>query len=98
MADSYLDMQMRIADEVQDGNITANIKSAIQDAIKLYRGTRFYFNQKTASFNTVANQEYYDGSALSDIPNLIEIESAVISNTGIKSEIVLETFDNIDAW
>src|SRR5690242_5976513 len=97
MTGTYLDMQTRIGDEVQDSTgIPSNIKNAIQDAIKLYRGTRFYWNQKTITFSTVANQEYYSTSDNSDIPNLVEIDAAVISNNGVKSELVPVAFEEID--
>lgn len=98
MADDYISMINRIGDEVQDGAIVSNFKNAIQDAIKLYRGTRFYFNQKTAPFNTVANQEYYAAADLADIPTLIEIDDAVITTNGVKVPMGKETFDNIDYW
>ncbi len=97
MTGTYLDMQTRIGDEVQDSTaILANIKLAILDAIKLYRGTRFYFNQKTITFSTVANQEYYATADNSDIPNLVEIDSAVVTNSGVKTEVIVVPFEDID--
>lgn len=73
MAGTYLDMQNRIQDEVQDTALLPQIKLAIQTAISYYERTRFYFNTKTATWNTVGGQEYYGTAALADIPNLIRI-------------------------
>lgn len=73
----YGTMQARIADEISDDALTSQIQKAIQSAIKHYERTRFYFNQKVAStFTALAGQEYYDGTDLADIPNLIEIDAA----------------------
>lgn len=71
---TYADMRNRIADEIQDTNLNTQINFAIQDAIKLYQSKRFYFNQTSGTFVTVANQEFYGSAALADIPNIIEID------------------------
>jgi hypothetical protein len=73
MAGTYLDMQTRIADEIQDSSLTAQIKLAIQTAITFYERQKFYFNTKTGTFNTIGGQEYYGSAANADIPNLIRI-------------------------
>ena len=98
MAGTYGDMQSRIADEITDAALASQIQNAIQDAIKHYERKKFYFNQKVAGFSTVAGQEYYSSSDLADIATLIEIEAAAIANSGVKSELVAEAFENIDAW
>lgn len=81
---SYLDMINRIADELaNDGDITtAQIKNAILSSIADYAGEQFWFNEATATFSTVANQELYGSAALSDIPTIIKILSMRINSTG----------------
>lgn len=74
---SYGDMQTAIADQLVDSALTvAQIKAAIQSAIKHYERKPFYFNQKkAATFSTVASQEYYGTAANADIPYIIKFES-----------------------
>ena len=81
---TYLDMQTRIADElINDGDIsTAQIKNAIQSTIADYAGEGFWFNEATATLNTVANQELYSSADLSAIPDIIKIISLRIVNSG----------------
>ena len=79
----YATMRTRIADELaNDGDITsAQINYAIQDTIKQYERRPWWFNQKTATFSTVASQEYYSSSDLSDIPDIVQIIAATVTNT-----------------
>jgi hypothetical protein len=94
---TYLDMQERIADDYVNESITsAQIKNAIQGAIRHYERRPFYFNQKiNASFNTVSGQEYYGAAALSDIPAIVEIRSATVSVSGSKSNLTGVDFGEI---
>jgi len=72
---TYGDMQARIADELaNDGAITvAQIKNAIQTAIRDYQGEGFWFNEKIGTFPTVAGQEFYTSADFADIPSIISI-------------------------
>ena len=78
----YATMRTRIADELaNDGDITsAQINYAIQDTIKQYERRPWWFNQKTATFSTVDGQEYYSSSDLSDIPDIVQIIAATVTN------------------
>ena len=78
----YSTMRTRIADELaNDGDITsAQINYAIQDTIKQYERRPWWFNQKTATFSTVDGQEYYSSSDLSDIPDIVQIIAATVTN------------------
>lgn len=80
----YITMRSRIADELaNDGDIsTAQINYAIQDTIKLYERRPWWFNQKTATFTTIDGQEYYSSADLSDIPDIVQIVSAVVDFGG----------------
>ncbi len=95
---SYSDMRVRIADELaNDGDIsTAQINYAIQDSIKLYERRGWWFNQKTATFATVASQEYYSSAALADIPNIVQIDSATVTDGTVRSPMRAVAFQAID--
>lgn len=93
----FVTMQTRIADELLDNGAlsTAQIKAAIQSAIKHYERKPFYFNQKKAStFSTVASQEYYGTAANADIPYIVEMKSFVIGTYNSKVKSV--DFSDID--
>lgn len=59
MANDYLAMQTRIADEIEDDGLTSQIKLAILDAIKRHRGHAFWFNTVVGiSFAVASTTEY----------------------------------------
>jgi hypothetical protein len=86
---TYVIMQNRISDEAASVSTASSslyetqIQSAILSAVAHYARERFYFNQKTNTFSTVANQEYYSSSDFTDLPNLVEIDgmTATIGST-----------------
>ena len=95
---TYGEMQSTILDEMaNDGDLTTeHIKNGILRAIRHYERRPWWFNQKVATFSTVAGQEYYGASDLSDIPNIVRIESALITNTGYKSALKDMDYQSID--
>lgn len=95
---TYATMRSRIADEMaNDGDITtAQINYAIQDAIKYYERKPWWFNQKTGTFSTVDGQEYYSSADLTDIPDIVQIIAATVTDSGIKSPMRAVDYVNID--
>ena len=72
---TYLQMQQRIADDLDRTDLSSQIQKAITRAIKHYSRKRFWFNETTGTFSTVADQEWY-----SSIPTDIkEIDDAIIT-------------------
>lgn len=73
----------RIADEIQDSAITAQIQTAIASAIQHYEDERFWFNEsRSVTFNTVANQEFYGVADAPQIPDVIKIDDVTITISG----------------
>ena len=60
MADDYGSMIARIEDEIADSTLTAQVKLAIQDAIKYYSRERWYFTEAIDTFATVASTQNYN--------------------------------------
>lgn len=52
-------LKTRIASEIHRSDLTSSIADAITSAIDFYKSKRFEVNEKTDSFNTVANQQSY---------------------------------------
>lgn len=96
---SYVEMKTRIADELLDSGAltTAQISAAILSAIRNYQRKPFYFNQKKAStFSTVADQEYYTSTELSDIPNIVQMEGAKVTVNSYKRTLRPLDFETIE--
>jgi hypothetical protein len=94
---TYATMRSRIEDEIYDATITTSVNSAILDAIKFYERKRFWFNQKTGAFSTVADQEYYATAANSDIPDLLHIKAMTATIDSYKTPVRPADFNWIDA-
>ena len=95
---TYGALKTRIANEIADSTLSAEIILAIQSAIKFYERKEFWFNSKTGTFSTVAAQEYYAAAANSDIPTLVKIGSPIkVTSSGYKYDINIVPFAEIDA-
>lgn len=70
-------MRTRIEGEIaRSGVLTSQINNAINSAIAKYERRPTYFNiDDTLTFSTVANQEYYDSTDLTEIPDIVKIFS-----------------------
>ncbi len=80
---TYGVMQTRIADEIARTDLTSQIQYAILDAIKMYEGERFYFNELYRSTATVTASSYY-----------IDLPSSVMKI----DKIVLQVNSSIDDY
>lgn len=89
-------MAARIENELDDDDLDDEITAAIQTAIKHYERKRFYFNQKTFTFATVADQEYYAAADAADIATFLEVQTQYLTSGGIRYPINVTTFGAID--
>lgn len=93
---TYLDMQTRIADELDRSDLTAQIQKAIITAVAFYARKKFYFTETSFTFNTVVSREYYgvaDNAAIATSPSL-EILNIDI-NAG-RFQMIKQPFEYID--
>ena len=67
-----------INDTLRDDLTQAQLNKAINDAIKVWEGQRFWFNEKRYLLDTVPGQEYY-GIATADGEEILEIDSITIT-------------------
>lgn len=91
-------MRSRIADDLNRSDLNTQIDKAINRAIRhYYNSERFWFNETTGTFATVANQEYYGtvDSVPSDILSINYLRLTVSSNN--KPEIPQKTYSQIQA-
>lgn len=88
---TYVIMQTRIADDLVRDDLSAQIQKSINDAITVWEGIRFDFNERKFLLNTVDGEEYYDimganndlvlfdGTALATGETILEIDSIKIT-------------------
>lgn len=95
---TYGALKTRIANEIADSTLSAEIILAVESAIKFYERKEFWFNSKVGTFVTVADQEYYGSAANTDIPNLVKINTPIkLIASGYKYDVYLVPFADIDA-
>lgn len=85
MTSTFLQMQQRIADDLDRTDLTTQIKLAINRAINHYKTEPFWFKETSSSFSAVNNQEEYTqgvGSVPSDI-EMIDIMERVYNGDKI---------------
>jgi hypothetical protein len=85
---TFLQMQSRIADDLDRTDLNTQIKLAINRAIKHYAKEPFWFKETSGSFSAVVNQEEYvygTGGVPSDV-EMIDIMEVVYGGT--KSPVV----------
>lgn len=101
---TFVILQNRISYEVRtisaasSSGIESQIQSAILSAVAHYAREPFYFNTKTNTFSTVANQEYYSSSDLADIATLVNIQAMTATVNSTKLPIKSLDFETIDDW
>lgn len=72
---TLLDLQAAIATDLTRPDLTSQIASAVNSAIKFYERKRFWFNvTRSLTFNTVIGQSAYTASDLPQIPLIVRIE------------------------
>lgn len=59
---TFLEMQQRIADDLNRSDLTAQIKKAITRAVSFYQKEPFWFKETSGSFSTIAAQKAYGAS------------------------------------
>lgn len=94
---TYLDMQTRIADELDRQDLTSQIKLAIQTAIAYYQRRNFYFTKTSFTFSTVVAREYYTSSDNAAIATSPDIDILNININSGRLQLVRQEFDYIDS-
>lgn len=82
---TFLEMQQRIADDLNRTDLTTQIKKAITRAILFYQKEPFWFKETSKSFNTIAAQKIYTttDTSITDIDR-IHFMKAVINSANYK--------------
>lgn len=99
---TFVVLKNRIADDVRSvstaasSDISTQIAAEVLSAVAFYAREPFYFNTKTNTFSTVANQEYYSSSDLADIATLVHIYTMTVTQNSVKMPVKSLSFEAID--
>lgn len=86
MSSTLSQMQARIADDINRSDLNTQILVAINRAVEYYaKNNRFWFNETTGTFNTIASQFAYTSSngIPTDIMELDLVKIAITSTNNI---------------
>lgn len=72
MTSTFLEMQSRIADDLDRSDLNPQIKLAINRAINHYKTEPFWFKETSASFSAISGQEEYSQGS-DGVPDDIEM-------------------------
>lgn len=100
MADDYITMQNRIADELIRSDLTSQIQLAIQSAIDFYQPRRFFFNETRGdTFSTVSGQEFYTSADAAFIATMHEIDDILFAqSTTYRYPLFRQTWARLEEW
>lgn len=91
-------MEVRTIATASSSGIESQIQSAILSAVDFYEREPFFFNTKTGTFSTVADQEYYSSSDFTDLPNMVRINAMTVTLGSVKLPVKPLDFTKIDDW
>lgn len=89
-------MIARIEDEIDNEDLTDQVKKAITSAIAHHSRRQFWFNRVRFDFAVVADDEFFDSTDDSEIPNIVQIDSAWLVQSSIRYPLV-QVNDNVIA-
>lgn len=67
-----------IEDDIERADLGAQVAKAVDRAIRHYQPVRFFFNERSLTFQTFPGTDLYGRSDRDEIPNLLAIDSAVL--------------------
>jgi hypothetical protein len=97
VATSLTTLKANIAGELNRPDLTSEIAAAISTAITYYRSKRFEFNELSASFNTVANQESYTSGDTGFPTDLGQLDTLRITVDGNRTLLKPLSFAELQA-
>lgn len=90
-------LKSAVADDLERSDLTSQIGTEINNAIKEYARRRFWFNQsRTLTFSTVASQEFYGTSDNTSIPYLTVIDLVVLTDGSNKYPLFRTDNDDME--
>ena len=67
-----------IEDDIERADLGAQVAKAVERAIRHYQPVRFFFNERSLTFQTLPGTDLYGRGDRDEIPNLLAIDSAAL--------------------
>jgi hypothetical protein len=94
---TFQNLQTNIANDLTRSDLSSQIVSAAQDAIRFYEPERFWFNQtRSLTFQTVPGQNTYTATDLSQIPNVIEFDHVFMRDSTSQWELDRQEYPDFE--
>lgn len=94
---TFLALKNAVADDLARSDLTIQIGTEINQAIREYARHRFFFNKsRTLSFSTNAGQETYGASANPSIPYLTIIDRVMLTDGSIRYPLMHVDTDAVE--
>ena len=78
---TFASLRSAVADDLERSDLTTQIGTEINNAIREYSRRRFWFSQsRTLTFSTVAAQEFYGTSDSASIPRIVEADKVILTD------------------
>lgn len=77
---TFLDLKTKVASEIHRSDLTDEVEEAVLSAVRYYTSQRFWFNEASGTFNTVASQVEYGTGTIPD--GIIELDLVTITVNG----------------
>lgn len=78
---TFKDLQNAVQSDLRRSDLAEETATAINAAIRDYAAQRFWFNDtRKITFSTVTGQEFYEKLANPALPNLVRIDSLIVSD------------------
>ena len=81
---TYAEVQAAILNDMHRSDLTAEVQTAMSNAIERLRMERFWFNETQVSFTATLTADYLIGTVL---PKLLEVDSLRVWHNGTPTEI-----------
>ena len=90
---TFAEIKSRIASELHRTDLTTEIDRAVKKAVQYYTSQRTYFNESSATFNTVANQVEYTNPAT----GIVELDLVTMNVNGRTQELTPKPWQELAA-
>lgn len=88
-----------IEDDIERADLGVQVAKAVDRAIRNYQLVRFFFNERSLTFQTLAGTDLYGRGDRDEIPNLLAIDSAVLienEQTAVLRRMPETTIERLD--
>ncbi|KQP50834.1 MULTISPECIES: hypothetical protein [unclassified Methylobacterium] len=92
------DLLDEIEDDIARADLSAQVATAVQRAIRHFETERFFFNERILTFQTLPGVDVYGAGDTAEIPELMAIDSAVLLEGDQVTTLQRIAEAQVEAW